>query len=98
MEDGVTIAACLDVAGKEKITEALRVFERIRYGRVLKAQATGVSVRDSWHKADFDRIHDDPPAVKLPREQWILGFDAEAHAYNVYADTAEELEKEEKKP
>ena len=94
LEDGASIAACLDIAGKDKIPEALRVFERIRHKRVFKAQATGPKQRDAWHKADFLKIHETPEAVKLPWPQWILSFDAEAHVYNVYAETLEKLEAE----
>ncbi|KAF2093557.1 salicylate hydroxylase [Rhizodiscina lignyota] len=92
MEDGVTVAICLELSGKGHERTALRAFEKMRYDRVLKAQQTGVSTRDKWHKADFDRILANPHLVKLPREAWLLAHDAEAHAYSVYADTVASLE------
>lgn len=84
MEDGVTLAACLDMAGKEKATEGMRVYEKIRYERVHKIQATGVSTREKWHKADWDLIWQDPTSLHLKREEWILKFDTEANAYSEY--------------
>ncbi|KUI67141.1 6-hydroxynicotinate 3-monooxygenase [Cytospora mali] len=84
MEDGVTLAACLDIAGKKKLTEAMRVYEKIRYERVHKIQATGITTRDMWHKADWDRIWQDPTLLHLKREPWVLNFDAEEHAYLEY--------------
>lgn len=84
MEDGVTMAACLDLAGKNKVTEAMRVYEKIRYERVHEIQATGVTTREKWHKADWDLIWKDPTLLHLKREEWILKFETEDHAYSVY--------------
>ncbi|KAJ4396736.1 hypothetical protein N0V93_000957 [Gnomoniopsis smithogilvyi] len=84
MEDGVTLAACLDFAGKEKVTEAMRVYEKIRYKRVHEIQQTGVTTREKWHKADWELIWQDPTLLHLKREAWILNFDAEEHAYSEY--------------
>lgn len=85
MEDGVTLAACLDIAGKAKVTEAMQVYEKIRYKRVHEIQQTGVTTREKWHKADWDLIWQDPTLLHLKREAWILNFDAEEHAYSEYA-------------
>jgi 2-polyprenyl-6-methoxyphenol hydroxylase-like FAD-dependent oxidoreductase len=95
MEDGVTIAVCLEkCGGKDNIPEALRAFERIRYDRVLKAQKTGETTREMWHKADFNKLKEHPEAVKLPRPEWLLNFDSEQHAYDVYDKVVEELRQE----
>lgn len=95
MEDGVVLAACLDAAGggKDNVQEAVRVWERIRYERVHAIQATGVSTREKWHKADWDAIWRDPKSLHLKREEWILKFDAEEEAYKAYARVRDELGK-----
>lgn len=41
MEDGACLAVCLELAGKERVSDALRAFEKIRYDRVRKIQKTG---------------------------------------------------------
>ncbi|KAK0609001.1 FAD-dependent monooxygenase roqM, partial [Lasiodiplodia hormozganensis] len=111
VEDGVTVAVCLEMAarkkaeeeeeeggtGKADVREALRAYERIRYDRVRRAQKTGETTRDRWHKADFDKVLKEPEAVRLPREEWLLGHDAEAHAYAVYGETVEQMRREEEK-
>lgn len=84
MEDGVTLAACLDIAGKKRLIEGMRVYEKIRYSRVHEIQATGVTTRDKWHKADWDLIWQNPTLLHLKREAWILNFDAEEHTYSEY--------------
>lgn len=84
MEDGVTMAACLHIAGKAHVAEALEVYEKIRYERVHKVQATGITTRNDWHKADWDKIWKEPKLLHLKREEWILNFDSEEHAYSQY--------------
>ncbi|OCL07422.1 salicylate hydroxylase [Glonium stellatum] len=91
MEDGTTFAVCLQLAGKAKIPEAVRAYEKIRYDRVKAAQKTGETTRDKWHKTDFDRLKANPTSIKLAREKWLLDHDAEAHAYAAYADTVASL-------
>jgi hypothetical protein len=91
MEDGVTAAVCLELAGKKGVPEAMRAFEKIRYPRVLATQRTGVTNRDSWHKADFEQVKKNPESVKLPRQEWVLGFDSEKYAYKVYDTTVKYL-------
>jgi 2-polyprenyl-6-methoxyphenol hydroxylase-like FAD-dependent oxidoreductase len=96
MEDGVTLAICLERSGKSNVPEALRAYERIRYDRVLKAQKTGETTRNKWHKADFENLKENPEAVKLQREEWLLNFDSERHAYEVYDGVVEEMRRERK--
>ncbi|KAK3320127.1 hypothetical protein B0T19DRAFT_479118 [Cercophora scortea] len=92
MEDGVVMAACLDKAGgRERVQEAVRVWQSIRYERVHKIQATGVTTREQWHKADWDAIWKNPESMHLQREAWILDFDAEADAYASYERVLGEL-------
>jgi 2-polyprenyl-6-methoxyphenol hydroxylase-like FAD-dependent oxidoreductase len=95
MEDGVTAAICLELAGKGEngwnVPEAIRAYEKIRYPRVLATQRTGVTNRDNWHKADFDQVKKNPESVKIARQDWVLNFDCSQHAYDVYAETVESL-------
>ena len=81
IEDGVVLAACLELAGKKEVPLAVQSFEKIRYERVHKAQATGVKTRERWHKANWDTIRETPEAIHLTREAWLLNFDAEADCY-----------------
>ncbi|KAH9900104.1 hypothetical protein F4778DRAFT_156123 [Xylariomycetidae sp. FL2044] len=92
IEDGVTIAVCLTKAGSGKVSQAMRVYEAIRYERVHKIQMTGVTTREQWHKADWEAIWKDPESLHLKREAWILDFDAESHAEEVYDAKAAEVE------
>ncbi|EGO20740.1 hypothetical protein SERLADRAFT_477196 [Serpula lacrymans var. lacrymans S7.9] len=88
IEDGVTLAVVLQLAGKGQVTLAVKAWENLRYQRVRKSQLMGEAVRDKWHRVKpGDRGED----LDMPRPEWLFGFDAEAHAYSSYEDTANEI-------
>jgi 2-polyprenyl-6-methoxyphenol hydroxylase-like FAD-dependent oxidoreductase len=91
IEDGVVLAACLEMAGKKDATLAIRAYEKIRYERVHKAQATGVKTRERWHKANWDEIAKKPESIHLAREAWLLNFDAEKDCYERFEEITKEL-------
>jgi hypothetical protein len=87
MEDGATIAVCLTKSGKANVQEGIAAFEALRYERVRAAQKTGERTRNTWHKANWDEVRKNPESMKLKRESWLLGFDAELYAEEHYAAT-----------
>lgn len=92
MEDGVTLAITLEKSAKEDVPRAIRAYEAIRYERVHRAQMTGVTTREQWHKADWEKIWKDPTLLHLKRDSWLLDFDAETHAYEVIDDVLRKLD------
>ena len=40
-----------------------------------------------WHKADWDKVAQNPESIQMPREDWIHQHDAEKHAETVIAET-----------
>lgn len=54
------------------------------YDRVREVQKTGETTRDMWHKADRDEVAKNPSSIQISREDWILQFDAEKHAEEVF--------------
>lgn len=91
IEDGVVLATCLELAGKGEVPLAVKAYEKLRYARVHKAQATGVKTREKWHKANWDKIAETPEAIHLTREAWLLAFDCEKDTYDRFERVAEEL-------
>jgi len=92
IEDGVTLAATLRLSGKTNIPLAAQAFEKIRYPRVRRAQKGGETNRETWHKADVEYAVKNPESVKLPREEWLLGFDALKHTYEVFDSVKKDIE------
>jgi 2-polyprenyl-6-methoxyphenol hydroxylase-like FAD-dependent oxidoreductase len=87
MEDGVVMAVCLRRAGKGNIASALHAYQDLRYERVKAVQKTGETTRDMWHRADWDKVAENPEAIHMPRQDWIFGFDAEADAEEKFEQT-----------
>ncbi|KAH7929062.1 monooxygenase [Leucogyrophana mollusca] len=88
IEDGVTLAVTLQLAGKNDVPLAVKSWENIRYQRVRNSQLMGESTRDKWHQAKPD---DKGEHLDMPRPEWLFAFDAEAHAYSVYDGVAREI-------
>ena len=61
------------------------------YQRVRRAQITGETTRDMWHKA---KPGDKGTGLHLPRPEWLLGFDAEKDAYERYGGLAGEIKRD----
>lgn len=39
-----------------------------------------------WHKADWDKVKQNPESIQMPREDWIHFHDAEVHAEEVVGE------------
>ena len=57
-----------------------------RYDRVRRAQQQGVSTRNDLHKNPDARAEDEK--VALPFPEWLLNFDAEQNAVDLYEEVA----------
>ncbi|KUI71991.1 6-hydroxynicotinate 3-monooxygenase [Cytospora mali] len=87
-ESAAVLAVCLKLAGKNRLSLATRVYEKIRFGRTRQSQTAGEDLRDRWHNA-LRHLEEgaeiDPESVKM-RNRWLYAYDAEA-------DTLDEWEK-----
>lgn len=93
MEDGVVLATCLSFAAQRvnPLPDTVRVYERLRYERVRRAQLLGESNRDKWHQADFDKAKEDPEVMKLGRDPWLFAFDCEKDACERYESVMKQI-------
>lgn len=91
IEDGVTLAVTLNLAGKDNVRLGTRTWESIRYQRVYDAQIMGESTREKWHGA---KVGDSGKSFEFPMPEWLMAFDAEAHAYAVYERIAQSIVKD----
>lgn len=67
--------------------EECRLTQSRRYERVKAVQKTGETTRDMWHKADWDKVKENPESVQFPREDWIHTHDADKHAEDVFDES-----------
>ncbi|KAF5026582.1 hypothetical protein F66182_1308 [Fusarium sp. NRRL 66182] len=85
VEDGATIAACLEEAGKDGVPNALRVFEKLRFERTSLTQRMGWELRHRWHQTDWEAVAKDPNYLQFRQPRWLVGIDAEDYAHENYA-------------
>lgn len=81
VEDGVVLAVCLERAEGD-VELALQVFERVRFNRSHVIHMSSISVRDDYHTLDFesDLFKEHPEIINVPRQAWVLDFDAKKNA------------------
>ncbi|KAF8470685.1 hypothetical protein BDZ91DRAFT_693643 [Kalaharituber pfeilii] len=104
MEDGVVLATCLSLSyfsphhknfsAGQRCTIAVQAYQKMRYERVKAAQKTGEEVMKNWHKTEereWEAAKEQPKSVQLPRDEWLLGHDAETWCHDVWEEVLEEL-------
>ena len=106
MEDGVVLATYLSLSHfslnhgtlstPEKVSIAVKAWQRMRYERVKAAQKTGEAVMAAWHRKDekgaleaIEKV--EPKKMELPRAEWLLRHDAEVWAREVWDGVREEV-------
>ncbi|KAK4946525.1 hypothetical protein LTR10_014377 [Elasticomyces elasticus] len=96
-ESAAVLAQCLLLAGRDNIPLATRVYEKIRFPRVRRAQTNGEDLRDRWHTAlelvgEGEAI--DPDSI-LIKNNVLYSYDAEADTVKQWPEmsriVAEEL-------
>ncbi|EXJ68175.1 uncharacterized protein A1O5_08790 [Cladophialophora psammophila CBS 110553] len=92
IEDGATIAICLELAGKTKVPLALRTCERLRYARASLAQQIGKETREIWHKTDWELAKKNPQSLSMPLPSWLFGHDPQRYAYEEFDAAASSVQ------
>lgn len=42
----------------------------------------GWETRHRWHQTDWDKVKENPSAIKMPQPEWLYGGDAEKYVYD----------------
>ncbi|KAK3652911.1 hypothetical protein LTR56_004859 [Elasticomyces elasticus] len=92
IEDAVTIAACLQHAGKADIPAAVRTHALLRGDRVATAQFLGFYNAERFQKADMKAIGKDAKKVDVKVPKWIYTSDPEKYADANFAKAKASLE------
>ncbi|EXJ68172.1 uncharacterized protein A1O5_08787 [Cladophialophora psammophila CBS 110553] len=89
IEDGATVGAVLDRAGKENTALGLRAYEKIRFTRTNLTQRMGWELRHLWHRTDWEAVKKDPKILDFRQPYWLFGGDPEAYAYQSFDEVAD---------
>jgi len=84
IEDAVTIAACLQHSGKDKLDLGVTTHSLLRYDRVSCAQRLGFHNAERYHKQDMDKVGLDPNKVRAKVPKWIFMLDPEKYVDENY--------------
>ncbi|KAK5216001.1 hypothetical protein LTR96_011014 [Exophiala xenobiotica] len=85
MEDAVTFAICLEKS-PDDVRLAFKAAERIK--------ESGVTNRDVWHgitDETWEMFRKNPEKVRVPRLEWVVGFDPMQAVYDNYDKVVEEI-------
>ncbi|KAK0190814.1 hypothetical protein F5146DRAFT_1137633 [Armillaria mellea] len=83
MEDGIALAACLHIGGKNDIPLAARVYN--------KASRMGFKTREQWHHTDWDAIMKNPKPLSRIVGKWLAKHNPEQYSYDNYAACAKNI-------
>lgn len=90
IEDGVTIATCLQLAGRN-VPLATAVHSRLRFARCSIAQQMGIRNMQKWQHVDFEAMRQNPSIVAPKAPKWILRHDPERYAYENFGLAADDI-------
>ena len=85
LEDAVTLATCLQLAGLPNAPLATKIFNLLRYERVSCAQKVSFVNAQLKHETDWKAIEQDPIRIRTRFPKWIYKHDPEAYAYEKYS-------------
>ncbi|KAH8690554.1 hypothetical protein BGW36DRAFT_432352 [Talaromyces proteolyticus] len=81
MEDGLSLAASLRLAGKSNIALATRMHTKLRFERTSCAQKNGFKNREKWER-DFEDVKKNPYAAAQSIGRWLSDHDPEQYVYD----------------
>ncbi|KAF5688103.1 hypothetical protein FCIRC_2077 [Fusarium circinatum] len=86
IEDGVTLATCLQLAGKSQAANATKVYNKLRFQRVSCGQKMGFVNQQLKQHTDWDAIMKNPALIRSRYPKWVWSHDPEAYAYEKFAE------------
>ncbi|KNG44537.1 fad binding domain-containing protein [Stemphylium lycopersici] len=84
LEDAITLAACLQLAGRGGVATGTKIYNLLRYERVSCAQKMAFVNAQLKTATNWDAIAEDPSRVRTRFPKWIFSHDPEAYAYEKY--------------
>lgn len=94
IEDGVSLATCLQLGGKENIPEAVKAHIRFRFIRNACAQKLGFSNAELLQETDWNKVKLDPRRAQPKLPSWVFSHDPEVYAYEHYQKNVETMKKD----
>ncbi|CAG9981058.1 unnamed protein product [Clonostachys byssicola] len=90
VEDGYSLATCLQLSGKDNIELGARVHNILRFQRTSCAQKYGFRAREIYHNIDWDEVAKNPDSIHL-WGKWMWKHDPEQYVYDNYDKCADSI-------
>ncbi|GIZ46900.1 hypothetical protein CKM354_001000600 [Cercospora kikuchii] len=84
IEDAVTLATCLQLAGKTNAGLGTKIYNLLRYERVACAQKMTFVNSQLKQETDWKAIEREPAKIRTRFPNWVTRHDPEAYAYEKY--------------
>lgn len=84
MEDALSLARCLRIAGKARVDVATSVHTKLRIERVSLLQKSGFRTRAHAHHIDLDAVEANPGVLDFRHHEWARGHDPVDYAERNY--------------
>ncbi|KAK5128566.1 hypothetical protein LTR85_003237 [Meristemomyces frigidus] len=92
IEDGITIATCLQHAGIDDVATAVKTHSLLRSDRVSCGQLLGFVNAERFQKTDLSKVGSDAKKVAAKVPKWLWQLDPEQYAEEQYAAAAASLQ------
>lgn len=86
IEDGITLATCLQLGGKSQAANATKAYNKLRYQRVSCGQKMGFVNQQLKQHTNWDAIDKNPALIRSRYPRWVWSHDAEAYAYEKFCE------------
>ncbi|KAH8810961.1 hypothetical protein F5884DRAFT_263140 [Xylogone sp. PMI_703] len=86
IEDGITLATCLQLAGKSQAANATKVYNKLRFQRVSCGQKMGFVNQQLKQNTNWAAIEKNPALIRSRYPRWVWSHDAEAYAYEKFCE------------
>lgn len=91
MEDGMTLATCLQLAGRAQAANATKAFNKLRFQRTSCAQKMAFVNQQLKQHTDWDAVAKNPAIIRSRYPKWVWSHDAEGYAYEKFCEALHDV-------
>ncbi|KAH8166781.1 hypothetical protein CIB48_g1435 [Xylaria polymorpha] len=91
IEDGVTLACCLQLGGKSQVANATKAYNKLRFQRVSCGQKMAFVNQQLKQHTDWEAIDKNPALIRSRYPRWVWSHDAEAYAYEKFCEALQHV-------
>ncbi|OGE58215.1 hypothetical protein PENARI_c001G12120 [Penicillium arizonense] len=91
IEDGAVLAIALSLAGKDRVSLALQVVEKIRYPRATVIQLGSSTFQATVLRPDWEKEASKQDEFRFPNPDWIFSHDCQDYTYREFESVVQAI-------